>query len=70
MNPDFQVLNLNEWDIRLPRLTQNKHLPVTNFRAPLLALTLFNFFVPETLLKKIWDDSKLKNPVVIGIDEA
>ena len=63
-HPDFQVLELADWDIRLPGLTENKHIPVINFRSPLLALTLFNFFLPETLLEKIWDDTKLKYPVI------
>ena len=40
------------------------HLPTFSLRKPVLALDLFNIFLPEPFLKSIWDDNKETNPQV------
>jgi hypothetical protein len=40
------------------------HLPLFHLRKPVHALTLFNHFLPELLLKLIWDHNKVMNPLV------
>ena len=45
-------------------MSNETHLPTFNLRKPVLALDLFNIFLPELLLKSIWDDNKVTNPQV------
>jgi hypothetical protein len=58
------LVDFDEWDFHLPKLPSGSHLPVFNKRAPVLALDLFNFFLPESLLRKVWVDNKEANPLV------
>ena len=55
---------MNEWEFKLPQVPPGTELPVFNERAPVLALSLFNFFLPETFLKKVWDDRKDADPLI------
>jgi len=63
-HPDFKVLDLDEWEFKLPQMPREIHLPTFRLRKPVLALDLFNIFLPESLLKSIWDDNKETNPQV------
>ena len=63
-DPDFEVVDLNEWEFKLPKVPPGTHLPVFTQRKPVLALTLFKLFLPESLLEKIWVDNKEANPLV------
>jgi hypothetical protein len=62
-NPDFKLLDKDEWTFGLPQPAPGTHLNVFKYRAPISAWTLFNSFLPKSLLKKIWDDRKANDPL-------
>lgn len=63
-DPDFEVVDLNEWEFNLPKVPFGTHVPVITQRKPVPASTLFRFFLSESLLEKIWVDNNEGNPLV------